>query len=740
MCGLGGVYQFQGHPLDQSIKPIIDAMSLRLRFRGPDEERQYHDPGRLSLFFRRLAVVDLQSGSQPFVSANNDVVVIVNGEIYNHLQLRRELTPDYPYQSQSDSEVVLALYLTQGLDFLNHLNGMFAIAIYDKRQHHLILIRDRLGIKPLFYCQTDDNHLLFASEVKSIYAHPRCPRQFNWLACLARRFNQRNIFTSLPESIYTGIQQLDPGNYVIFSDKGIQQHSWWGVNELERQGPNELQSRQAYIDEYGALLEDSVKLRLMTDVDMGVCLSGGIDSVAIAALANPHKVLPSFTVLCNSTYLNGDVQAAHQAAELLGIDNHQLYFPWRQNEIQLVDVKRILYDLEMPLTMEQIYKYLLYHKIKADFPNLKTLLMGQGSDEFNGGYSVKFAEDIPLSHANETRTWTHFIESLAKMKHHFIINHTNPALNDYMSLIKTEFIEQSFNLEHYSPWQWYQKMYQRSVVDFNLWHEDRATAANQMENRVPFLDHRLVEFCYRVPDKMQPSLFWDKAILREYMATKIPKELAHRAKVPFFLGEGERYTARLAYQILTDNDCDFINEALFENKYVEDVLNSNYLKQQLSAVSQCPSFEGALNLFEYACWGQLAKWVAEGMPEQIAPLQAKFDWYSLKDYETQSTNLAGILSESDIQPTDVFAFKANMAPMIPYHHSNDLFIANHLNLEYIIEAHEKPEFIHFLKHIDGHNRLSDIAQAGGYLYTKIISDIADALECQVIEKLSKSNG
>ncbi len=736
MCGLGGIYKFQGQPLDKSVESIINTMSHRLRFRGPDEERQYHETGTIALFFRRLAIMDLQSGSQPFISSDGNVVVMVNGEIYNHQQLRRNLTPDYAYKSQSDCEVILALYLTYGLNFLKHLNGMFAISIYDKSQQQLILIRDRLGIKPIFYGQTLDNHFVFASEVKSIYAHPKCQRQFNWIACLTRRASQRNIFTSLPESIYAGIEQLNPGSYIVINDTGIKHHRWWQLENTEPQHSEQMKFREDYIDEYGALLEDSVKLRLMSDVEMGVSLSGGIDSVAITALSRPYQRIQSFTVLCNSTYLNGDVPAAHMAAQIFGIDNHQLYFPWRQNEIQSTDVKRILYDIEMPLTMEQIYKYLLYRKIKADFPNLKTLLMGQGSDEFNGGYSTKYAEKIPLARPNEKRSWAHFIESIERMKKHSIINHNHPELQPYLHILKTKFLEQSFHLNNIGPWKWYQKMYLRSVVDYNLWHEDRSTAANQMENRVPFLDHRIVELCHNVPKNLQASLFWDKTILREYIGRKVPSELANRTKVPFFMGEGERYTVRLAYQILTDNNLALINEALFENPFVQDVMNVNNLKHRLALTNQSPTNDGALELFEYACWGLLAKWTAEGMPEPSEPIKASFDWYSLEDYVKEEMKLAEHLSESIISPDDIFAFKADISLMMPYHNSNDLFIADHLTLKHTIKANEKPEYTHFLKNIDGHNKLSEIAYAGGYTYTKIIADISDGMECGVLEKVS----
>jgi asparagine synthase (glutamine-hydrolysing) len=634
MCGITGIFQYQGPALTEEQYQHLDAMGHRLRFRGPDDNASFFLDKTIGMQFRRLSIIDIQGGRQPFVSGDGQICVMVNEEIYNFQTLKKTELTDYPFKSKSDCEVVLALYLKFGIDFLSRLNGMFGISIYDNRKKSLYLIRDRLGIKPLFYAQTPKKELLFASEIKALAAHPGCPREFDWIAAFTRQKLYQDNFATMQSTCFTGIYQVEPGTYIEFNENGQKITRWWDVKSptLEQQKADRRKIPEL-IDEYYHLLNDSVSLCLMSDADVGIALSGGVDSVMISALSAQSKNLETFTVLSESTYLNGDAGGAQIAAQILKLPNHQLYFPVQHNLIQAQDIKRILYDLEMPITMEQVYKYLLYRKIKETFPNLKTLLMGQGSDEFNGGYGQQLIKMYMPDLAEDKFNWTAFMKVINSIQQKNLIEHIEPKLSILSPIINRDFLAGKIKQSIYEPWHYYQHMYRRTVMDYNLWHEDRAASANSLENRVPFLDHRIVELCFSIPRQMHQELFWNKSILRKGMEKVLTKSLTQRKKVPFFYGEGVRFTRQLAYEIMAKDDNAFIREALFENPEAQCVFNMDAIKNIYLTTQLDSSFERALELFNYCCMGLLARGIKYGLPEPVEPITCELSWYTLKEYE-----------------------------------------------------------------------------------------------------------
>lgn len=733
MCGIAGIYRFQGAPLREATHSILRSMGQRLRFRGPDDEKIYVDNKILGFVFRRLSIVDLNGGAQPFISMDGSVVVMVNGEIYNHKQLRSQEVPDYPFQSESDCEVILALYCKYGLDFLHLLNGMFAISIYDKNKKQLVLIRDRLGVKPLFYAKTNDQQLIFGSEIKALAAHPHCPRGFDWQASLTRRQSAFDIYSPLPASIFKGIHQLNPGTFVICNADGMKEHRWWEAPKPVCEDGQDKRTLEDAIEEYHSILEDSVRLRLMSDVEVGITLSGGIDSVAIAALASKYQNLRTFTVMCNSTFLNGDVKAAHEAASHLKLENYQLYFPWKNNEIDYATTKRILYDMEMDIDIEHVYKYLLCRKIKQNFPLLKTLLMGQGSDEFNGGYGRVFA-DSKASFGNDERHWDLFMDAIQEIKMFNLCNHIDPKLQGSRSELREEFLESTLNTPHVTPWAYYQAMYLRSVMDYNLWHEDRSSSANKLENRVPFLDYRLVEFLMKIPSHLQADLFWEKQILRQSMARYVPEHLAQRKKVPFFHGVGQQYSYRLMYNLLTSNNNEFLNEAIFDNPYAYEVFDTKAISALLSKTKECPSYSGADRLMHYASLGLLSLWIHKGMPEPAEINNDNLNWYPLKDWDKQEDQLTATLLESALQNEDVVCFTQNTTIAFNEGEQSNLTVFQNGSFSFLVEFADNPNFVFFLKAVDGVKSIAQIAKEQGYNPNYILSEITEAIEYGVLQK------
>ena len=387
MCGIAGYINLDGRPLArETAAPLLTAMGDAIHHRGPDDTRimLWENVG---FVFKRLSIVDIAGGAQPFETADGSVCAMVNGAIYNHREIRPDLARSHTLRTQSDCEVIPYLYLERGLGLFDTVNGMFAVALLDRRKRRVLLGRDRTGVKPLLYCIADGGRVLvFASELKGLFAHPAVPRVFDWQAFTPEgraAIAGRADF----QSGFAGIESVPPAALVdVDLRRGtVATHRYWSLPAHDE--PSVYRTEQYYVDWYRALLEDSVRLRLMADVGYGLFLSGGVDSSIIAAIAARAGPFPTFSVLSRSTAGSGDAEAAHDVAAALGLPNHQVHFDEATIDISPDDWRRILWHCEMPhVTAEQLFKFYLHAFARERHPGLKVMLLGQGSDEFNGGY------------------------------------------------------------------------------------------------------------------------------------------------------------------------------------------------------------------------------------------------------------------------------------------------------------------------------------------------------------------
>lgn len=388
MCGIAGIVHLDGSPFDPGVDgERLAGMAGAMHHRGPDE-RSVMSWRNVGMAFNRLSIVDLANGRQPFDTPDARVSAVVNGEIYNHGELRRAFEPG-SFRSGSDCEVLPRLYQARGRAMFDEVNGMFAMALLDRERRCLWLARDRLGIKPMFYCRTGDGRsLLFASELKGLFAHPGAPRDFDWEAALGRQRTLDLRGRQLP-SYFRGIERVPAGSVVEvdLAGGGWETFSYWGVEVAGRDGESGDGREADFVEEYGALLADSVVKRTMGDVPFGVFLSGGIDSAAVTAFAaGAGKDFPTFSTMSRSTIGNGDAESAAAVAGHLGLANRQVFFDCERSGIGPEDWRRILWHCEMfDVGREQLYKYSLHQFAKAEYPELKIILLGQGSDEFAGG-------------------------------------------------------------------------------------------------------------------------------------------------------------------------------------------------------------------------------------------------------------------------------------------------------------------------------------------------------------------
>ena len=523
MCGFAGFLRFgekRGTCCDRA--DWLQTMGRQLARRGPDDEQFWID-NNLSFVFRRLAIVDVVGGQQPIWNETGTIFVAVNGEIYNHLALRAELRECHSFRTHSDAEVMLHLYEERGPEALQLLNGMFAIAIWDTQRQQLFLARDRLGIKPLYYSHVGDQ-LLFGSELKAIIAHPDCPNQPNW----------HDLKVPMPRSSYvSGVDMLPAGHYLIYDQTTQTAHPvcYWSLEQhFVTQHQADHLSPQDYAAQYGDLLADSVQQRLMSDVPIGAFLSGGLDSSTMTAIAARYAPdLSCFTVIEPCTILTGDAAAAQQLSQHLQVPCHPVQFDpqhlIQQLNFSLSQFEYFVWMMDAPkFSLEWFFKHELHRYAKTICPDLKVMLLGQGADEFAGGYSnpaqkplvdwdayVTDLKDniLPMFFAgrNLPESWTPWISEIAQESPPPQTNH----------LFHGEMLRRTIALQVH-----------------NLWHEDRTAASQGIESRVPFLDHRLVELLASIPSHYHAELFWDKAIIRQVAQRWLPESLAQRSKVGFF--------------------------------------------------------------------------------------------------------------------------------------------------------------------------------------------------------------
>ena len=528
MCGFAGLINLSG--LGATVaerQSALAAMGAQLSRRGPDDE-QFHDDGFLSLVFRRLSIIDLAGGQQPIWNENRSILSVVNGEIFNHLEIRERLKTRHHFASRSDSEVVVHLYEEGEDELLQQLNGMYALLVWDTRQRRLLLARDRLGIKPLFYAETPQG-LLFGSELKAMLAHPDCPRDIQW-----SDFEPGRGFENPLSTYLRNIHQLPGGQALILAaEGGLKRKTWWSIQDFfPVNGDDPKLDPAGWSRRYGELLQDSVSRQLMSDVPLGLFLSGGIDSSLLAAMAaNSGQELHCFTVVEENTLVTGDVEQSLRLAKHFGFRHYPVHYDTQTllQELQfgLEDFEFLVWAVERPhFHPEWLLKLELHRYAKTALPGLKVILLGQGADEFAGGYSRGFG--------SESLDWHHYSKKLAAM--HTDQRRIDRGIPSYMRPSLAE----SFMASATDDWpsDYHREMVSRTslLMNYNLWHEDRTSSSQGVEARVPFLDHRLVELLASVPVELHNALFFDKHIIREQLAGAAPLYPRDKRKVGFYRG------------------------------------------------------------------------------------------------------------------------------------------------------------------------------------------------------------
>ncbi|WP_405527717.1 asparagine synthase (glutamine-hydrolyzing) [Streptomyces canus] len=555
MCGIACVARLDGRELGPETDSVLHEMVEILDHRGPDDRELMRD-GPVGMAFTRLSLVDPAGGGQPLVSDDGSLVLIANGEVYNHRELAAGLPGDVRLRTGSDCEVLLHLYRQRGMDFLRDVRGMFGVILWDRANGQLILARDRFGVKPLYY-QRDGRRIVLSSEIKGLFADPATPRGFDWARSLSVAMLPASPRFAEPDMCtwFEGVESVPAATVlrIDLRDGRTAEHRYW---ELPAEQDEDADA-ETLIGRYGELLEASVAECATADTELGLFLSGGIDSGAVLALAAPRlDTLHTFTALTGGTHDNGDAENAEWIARELGVPNHQVVFP-RDHAPSPEEWLRLLWLTETPLCgPEAYYKHELHRFARRERPELRGMLLGAASDEFNGGYS----RDV-LGEGD----WQSFLDGLAYLDRETRLER-DPGLARWWtggeSLIALSAPDRGSERRGEDVYRAYVESEYRKVQQYNVWHEDRTAAGSGIEARVPFLDHRLVELVATVPDRLRSRLLWDKRILRDAMTSRMPERIVQRPKGPFFYGKGTRHAYRMLVRLLRADDHHLVERAL----------------------------------------------------------------------------------------------------------------------------------------------------------------------------------
>jgi asparagine synthase (glutamine-hydrolysing) len=562
MCGICGfaVPTNSGRAINES---LLIRMRDTLAHRGPDDAGLFID-SQAGLGHRRLSIVDLAGGHQPMPNEDCTVWISYNGEVYNHNDLRPALERrGHAYRSVCDTETIIHLYEEYGVRAVEHLRGMFAFAIWDSKRRRLVLARDRLGIKPLYYALAEDGSICFASEIKAIIGAGAVKPELNYGA-LADYVANRS--TSGEETLFRGVKRLLPGHTLSWDDGRVEINRYWDLSFAKA---SEVLSDDEYVEQFRESFRESVRLRLMADVPLGIFLSGGIDSAAIVAMVGQMvgERIKTFSVAFAERDAN-ELRYARAVAQAFATQHYEIIVTAGQFFDAL---PALVYQEDEPIAHPSSVP--LYFVSKLAAAHVKVVLTGEGSDELLAGYGKyrstiynialgrAYHSSLPCGLRDVIKKGILKAKPASRLRQRFSRTFLclEPGLEDIYfdnfsvfsramqgRLFSDQALERIGAADPYrSALDLISQSDAESLLDQLLaadmktyLHEllmkqDQMSMAASIESRVPFLDHKLVEFAAALPAKMKLRGLQTKYILRRAMAGRLPKEILTRKKMGF---------------------------------------------------------------------------------------------------------------------------------------------------------------------------------------------------------------
>jgi asparagine synthase (glutamine-hydrolysing) len=586
MCGIaGGTKLF--HPESIDLR-IAKRMLQSIRHRGPDESGIYLSD-EIVLGSVRLSIIDISTGQQPLSNSNRDIWIVFNGEIFNYIELRNELIQKgHQFSTQSDTEVIVYLYQQYGIDFINRLNGQFAIAIWDNRKKELILIRDRVGIRPLFYT-IRNKELYFASEIKALLVHPA-------IHAVVSPESLSQIFTFwtclTPQTPFKDIFELPPGHYLIYKKGGISIKPFWQL-EFPEKGDYSQLSLNDSLEKFDELLTDATRIRLRADVPVAAYLSGGLDSTVTTSII--RELVPDML----QTFSIGFSEKDYDETGFQQIASN--YFKTRHAGITIKSseiaglIPKVIWHCESPLLRTAPAPMFALSKHVRDH-SIKVVITGEGADEFLAGYDI--FKELKIRHFWAKQPASKLRPLLLKKLYPYIPQIRDASSNAlkfffgyklseinspiYSHLLRwnngnqiKKYLSGQYTqlLNGYQPVQHLMDNVEQKIANFDSlskaqWLEstiflsgyllssqgDRMGMANSVEGRYPFLDYRVIEFCARLNPDFKLNGLNEKYLLKKFAKGKIPDEILKRPK--------QAYRAPIHKSLISEQSPLYVNEML----------------------------------------------------------------------------------------------------------------------------------------------------------------------------------
>ena len=591
MCGIAGILDLNTG--NRPSKNELETMASQLRHRGPDGDG-YLVNDAIGLAHTRLSIIDLSGGAQPIHNEDKTVWTVFNGEIFNYIELRQALeSKGHRFYTHSDTEVIVHLYEEYGLDFVTHLNGQFAIALWDQNKKKLVLVRDRVGIAPLFYSKVN-GRLVFASEVKGILPIlGRSPR------LNVNALDQIMTFWSpvAPETMFEGVFELPPGKMLVAAGEKFTTHQYWDWRFPETADDYDSRSESELCDQLHDLLIDATKIRLRSDVPVGAYLSGGLDSSVLVNLIHNHSdsELRTFSIGFEDGALD---ESYYQKLMIDHIGANHSSVICSNDDVANGFLETIKHAETTVLRTAPTPMRLLSGLVNRS--GFKVVLTGEGADEVLGGYDIFKENKIRQFWAkNRNSKWRPWLlkrlypyleltsaQSQSYLQNFFGIGLDNPQQlcfshlprwettakikNFYSSELKQqlsnnaiEMLESKLpsSISNWCSFNRAQYIESKSLMGGYLLcsQGDRMLMANSVEGRFPFLDHRVIEFANRLPLKLKMKVLNEKYLLKRIMKPHLPAEIVKRHKQPYrapdapaFFGSDNKYNSDYVEEMLSE--------------------------------------------------------------------------------------------------------------------------------------------------------------------------------------------
>ena len=589
MCGIAGIYNYASP--DKSIpEDYIKRMLSVIRHRGPDESGIYL-ADNIAIGNVRLSIIGIASGQQPIPVRNNRYWIVYNGELFNYIELRKELEKSgCEFRTDTDTEVVVQAYAQYGTKCLEKFNGQFAIAIWDKQKNELFLARDRVGIRPLFY-SNNNGSFSFCSEIKGLFENPEVKKAISPKG-LAQVFTFWTTIT--PNTPFENVFELPPGHYMTVNRNSIEIKKYWSLIFPDAKQTNNLSFSDS-VEKFRELFEDAVRIRLRADVEVAAYLSGGIDSSVTTAFIKKiePEVLNTFSIGFNEKVFD---ETGYQLEAAKYFNTNHVAFSCTSDEIGENFINTVIHTEFPVLRTAPTPMYLLSKKVREH--NIKVVITGEGADEMFAGYNIFKEAKIRRFWAREpqsairplllTKLYPYLPmmknakSSILKMFFGYKLDETeNPFYSHLLRWHNTSRIKNYFSEDlksetgNYDPMQ---EVENNLETAFARWGDlsksqyleatifmsgyllssqgDRMAMANSVEGRYPFLDHRVIEFGASLPDDFKLHGLNEKYILKEMMKGKIPESILKRSK--------QAYRAPINTSFFGENSPKYVNDLLSE--------------------------------------------------------------------------------------------------------------------------------------------------------------------------------